>query len=57
MFPKDYPKWQLVYYYFRKWTSEGLIEEKHDFLRTLCRKRAGRNSSPSLGFIDSQTVL
>ena len=33
-----------------------MIEETHDLLRTLCRKKAGRNSSPSLGLIDSQTV-
>ena len=24
--PKDYPKWQTVYYYFNKWQKEGLIE-------------------------------
>ena len=56
MLPKEYPKWQLVYYYFRKWTSEGLIEEMHDMLRSLCRKQAGRAESPSLGLIDSQSV-
>ena len=56
MLPKEYPKWQLVYYYFRKWTNEGLIEEMHDMLRTLCRQQAGRAESPSLGLIDSQSV-
>ena len=24
--PKDFPKWQLVYYYFRKFETTGLIE-------------------------------
>jgi len=56
MLSKDYPTWQLVYYYFRKWTSAGLIEETHELLCSVCRKRVGRNSSPSLGLIDSQTV-
>ena len=51
-----YPKWQLVYYYFRKWTAEGLIEEIHDFLRDYCRKQQNREESPSLGLIDSQSV-
>ncbi len=23
--PNDFPKWQLVYYYFRKWSKIGLI--------------------------------
>jgi putative transposase len=56
MLPKEYPKWQLVYYYFRKWTAEGLIEEIHDFLRSHCRKQQNREESPSLGLIDSQSV-
>jgi putative transposase len=56
MLPKEYPKWQLVYYYFRKWTAEGLIEEMHEILRSLCRIQSGRQASPSLGLIDSQSV-
>ena len=44
--PKEYSKWQLVYYYFRKWTSEGLIEEMHESLHSMCRKQAGREESP-----------
>lgn len=56
MLPHNYPKWELVYYYFRRWTGEGLIEEIHDALRSFCRKQAGRNESPSLGLIDSQSV-
>jgi len=56
MLPKDYPKWQLIYYYFRKWTNEGLIEEIHDLLCSHCRKQHGRAESPSLGLIDSQSV-
>jgi len=56
MLPKEYPKWQLVYYYFRKWTNEGLIEEMHEWLRALCREQVNREASPSLGLIDSQSV-
>ena len=56
MLPKEYPKWQLVYYYFRKWTSEGFIEEMHDLLHVMCRKQSDREESPSLGLIDSQSV-
>ena len=65
MLPKEYPKWQLIYYYFRKWTSEGLIlvlctkyevEEMHDLLRSICRQQVGKAISPSLGLIDSQSV-
>ena len=56
MLPKEYPEWQLVYCYFRKWTEEGLIEEMHELLYVQCRKEAGRHESHSLGLIDSQSV-
>lgn len=56
MLPLDFPMWQLVYYYFRKWTAKGLIEEIHDFLRDKLRKEKGKHVSPSLGLIDSETV-
>jgi putative transposase len=56
MLPNEYPKWQLAYYYFRKWTGEGLIEEMHDLLHSFCRKQSGKDISPSLGLIDSQSI-
>ena len=56
MLPKEYPKWQLVYYYFRKWTAEGLIEEIHKFLVGYCLKQRKKEESPSLCLIDSQSV-
>ena len=28
--PTDFPKWQLVYYYLRKFETTGLIEIIHD---------------------------
>jgi putative transposase len=56
MLPRCYPNWELIYYYFRRWTADGLIEEIHDALRSICRKQAGRKESPSLGLLDSQSV-
>ena len=56
MLPKDFPKWQLVYYYFHKWKNEGLIEYMHECLRDKVREQAGKDASPSLGIIDSQSV-
>ena len=35
MLPKDFPKWQLVYYYFNKWKLEGVIEEIHKTIHNL----------------------
>lgn len=56
MLPNDFPKWQLVYYYFNKWKMDGTIEEIHERIRDRTRKNAGRERSPSLGLIDSQSV-
>ncbi len=54
--PLDFPKWQLVYYYFRKFETSGLIEIMHDTLREQVRVKKGRQECPSLGLIDSQSV-
>lgn len=56
MIPNDFPRWELVYYYFRKWDAEGLIEEVHDSIHGQIRQSRGKELSPSLGLMDSQTV-
>ena len=56
MLPNDFPKWQLVYYYFNKWKLNGTIEEIHEILRDKTYKDAGRERYTSLGLIDSQSV-
>jgi len=56
MLPCEFPPWQLVYYYFQKWTREGVFEEILEDVRNLVRKRLGKNLSPSVGIIDSQSV-
>ncbi len=54
--PKDFPKWQLFFYYFRKFETTGLIEIIHDSLREQVRVKKGKQVSPSLGLVDSQSV-
>ena len=54
--PTGFPKWQLVYYYFRKYEQTGLIQIIHDELREQVRVKKGKQSSPSLGLVDSQSV-
>ena len=51
-----FPKWQLVYYYFRKWQADGTLEKLNFSLNRLERKRQGKQASPSLMCIDSQSV-
>ena len=53
---REYPPWKTVYYYFNKWKKEGVIEELHDYLLEEQRKKQSRESSPSVGIIDSQSV-
>ena len=43
-------------YYFRQWAKQGLVQQIHDKLVTKVRLQAGREPSPSLGLIDSQSV-
>lgn len=56
MLPDPFPPWTSVYYYFERWRDRGLIEAAHDHLRRLTRERAGREPSPSVAIIDSQSV-
>lgn len=56
MLPSDFPKWESVYYYFKKWSRDGTIEEIHEALRKRVRLKRGKKSSPSVGIIDSQSV-
>jgi transposase len=56
MLPEKYPNWQLVYFYFRKWNDEEIIDHILHMLRESVRKRRGRNPQPSAGIIDSQSV-
>ena len=56
MLPKEYAPWESVYYYFRKWKRDGLIEETHDILVEKIRVRIGKKPTPSVGIVDSQSV-
>jgi len=51
-----FPKWQLVYYYFRKWQADGTLEKLNWQLNRQARKRQGKAATPSLMCIDSQSI-
>ena len=51
-----FPKWQLVYYYFRKWTLDGTIETINWQLSQLERLAWDKKKDPSLVCVDSQSV-
>lgn len=56
MLPPNFAPWQTVYFYFRKWKKEGVIEQIMDELCAMTRKALGKEASPSLGIIDSRSV-
>ena len=54
--PHDFPPWKTVYYYFRQWKRAGVWEAANAALTTQSRVQEGRESSPSLAIIDSQSA-
>ncbi len=56
MLPKDFPPWQTVYWWFRRFMRRFLFETIHDVALMIDRERAGREASPTAGVIDSQSV-
>src|SRR5215213_313789 len=53
MVPKEYPKWQSVYAYFRKWRDDGTWQRLHDTLRDQVRRQTGRTKHRTAGCVDS----
>ena len=51
-----FPKWQLVYYYFRTWKTDDTLEKLNWQLNKLERKRQQKEETPSLLSIDTQST-
>lgn len=56
MLPKDFPPWETVYWWFRRFVRQFLFRTIHDVSLMLDRERSGREASPSAGILDSQSV-
>jgi putative transposase len=56
MLPKDFPPWQTVYWWFRRFVRLFLFRTIHDVALMIDRERSGRAASPTGGVIDSQSV-
>ena len=56
MLPNDFPKWQLVYFYYSKWANAEDFDLLLSKLREKVRLKRNQNGEPSLGIMDSQTV-
>lgn len=56
MLPRDFPPWQTVYWWFRRFVRLMLFRTIHDIALMIDRERAGRDAHPTAGVLDSQTV-
>jgi transposase len=54
--PHDFPAWQTVYDYFRRWRCDGTWATLHTTLRRQVRLAAGRAAEPSAAILDSQSA-
>ena len=56
LLPKDFPAISAVRYCFYHWRNTGLLREINRRLVAMVREAVGRDSCPTAGVIDSQSV-
>lgn len=54
--PRDLPPKSTVHDYLTLWDWDGTLRRLHDVLYVETRERAGREASPTVAVIDSQSV-
>ncbi len=54
--PREFPKWQSIYYHYRKWCRDGTWERINRALVYHARQHMKRDPHPSAAIIDSQSV-
>jgi putative transposase len=56
LLPREFPPWETVYCWYRKWRIDGTFEQLNAALRERLRSRRGRKPRPSAGVVDSQSA-
>jgi putative transposase len=56
LLPYEFPPWETVYHYFRRWRIDGTWERLNATLRERLRTYLGRNARASAGIADSQSA-
>jgi putative transposase len=54
--PREFPPWETVYCWFRRWRLDGTWERLNTVVRERLRVRLGRDANPSAGVVDSQST-
>jgi putative transposase len=56
LLPYEFPPWESVYCWFRRWRIDGTWEGLNAALRERLRRRLRRDPQPSAGMVDSQST-
>jgi putative transposase len=56
LLPRDFPPWDTVYWWFRRWRIDGTFEQLNAALPERLRVRLRRNPQPRAGIVDSQSA-
>lgn len=56
LIPSDFPPWDTVWWYFRRWRLEGAWARVHRALHHAARLAKGQNLEPAVVIMDSQSV-
>lgn len=56
MLPNEFPPWQSVYGYFRRWRTDGSWDRVMHALRERARCQAGRDMEPTVAIVDSRSA-
>jgi len=54
--PHDFPPYTLVSHYYHQWRKNEVLDRIHDTLRGRLRQQAGKEPTPSVVIVDSQSV-
>jgi putative transposase len=56
LLPRDFPPWETIYCWFRRWRIDGTFERLNAPLRERVRISLGRDAHPSAGVVASQST-
>jgi putative transposase len=56
LLPRDFPPWETVYWWFRRWRIDGTFERLNAIVRERVRIRLKRDAHPSADIADSQSA-
>ena len=56
LLPREFPPWETVYCWFRRWRIDGTCKRLNAALRERVRLGLGRDAHPSAGVADSQST-